>query len=209
MFKRLVSNDLGFYDLFEKHAGLVQEAGQLLSEAVQNLEIKQGKVDRILEIEHECDSITHLTIELLHRTFITPLDGDEIHLLISRLDDIMDRIDSAAHRLILFEINEVPQNLTEISEVLVQTIEQVIKLVKLVRTVNKSSQYKEYCVEIHRLENEGDRLHREGIASLFRNYKNDPLMVIKLKEIYEMIEVAIDTCEDVANIVESILMEHT
>lgn len=209
MFKQLVSNDLGFYDLFEKHVEMVQEAGQLLYAAVQNLKDKQGKVDRILEIEHECDSIAHLTIELLHRTFITPLDGDEIHLLISRLDDIMDRIDSAAHRLILFEINEVPQNLTEISDVLVQTIEQVKKLVKLVRTVNKSSKYKEYCVEIHRLENEGDRLHREGIASLFRNYKNDPLMVIKLKEIYEMIEVAIDTCEDVANIVETILMEHT
>ena len=181
----------------------------LMHEAMLDLANKKAKVIRIEEIEHNCDSITHKTIELLRTTFITPLDRDEILPLISRMDDVMDYLDAAAHRLILFEIDLVPPEMIKISEVLIKTQEQVAAMVKLFQKKHKPEEFNAYCMEINRLENEGDHLHRDGIALLFHNYKNDPLMVIKLKEIYEMLEMAIDCCEDVAELVEGIILEHS
>ena len=208
MFDRFISKQYGFYDLFDRHATKSLEAANLILEAVQNLSNSEEKVQQIEEIEHACDSIAHMTIDLLHRTFITPLDRDEILVLISRMDDVVDNIEAAAHRLVLFEIKEVPEKMIQLCQVLIQTLEQVAAMVKILRKI-KVEDVQQHCMEINRLENEGDRLNRDGIASLFHVYKDDPLMVMKLKEIYEIIEDAIDHCEDVANIAESIVLEHS
>jgi len=207
--KRFFPKNYGFFDLFDRHTTCVLEATRVMLDAVKNLSAKDIKVTRIGELEHECDSITHMAIDLLHRTFITPLDRDEILELVSRMDDIMDFIDAAAHRLVLFEITEVPKDILQLCEVLIEAQNQVTEMVKLLRHMKKTEDLHKHCMEINRLENEGDQLHRRGIAALFHTYANDPLMVIKLKEVYEVLEAAIDRCEDVANLAESIVLEHT
>lgn len=209
MIKNLFNKKQDFFDLFDKHAATMEHAGQLMYEAVNNLSLKEEKVAAIEKYEHDCDDIAHETINLLRHTFITPLDHDEIMLLVSRLDDIIDYLDAAAHRLILFEITEVPTDFISLCEVLMATQNQVTNMVGLLRTMKKTDEFSQRCMEINRLENKGDQLHRQGIAALFHRYQTDPLMVIKFKEMYEMLESAIDRCEDVANIVESIVMEHS
>jgi uncharacterized protein len=208
LFNRFLGKQLGFYDLFEKHASTALVASRVMLEAAKDLSNCKEKVYRIEELEHECDSIAHMTIDLLHRTFITPLDRDEILGLVSKMDDVIDHIEAAAHRLLLFEIKEVPAKMIQLCEVLIKTEEEVEGVVKLLRKIKVEDVLK-HCLEINSLENEGDRLNRDGIAELFHTYTNDPLMVIKLKEIYEILEMAIDRCEDVANIAESIVLEHS
>jgi uncharacterized protein len=208
LFRRFISKEIGFYDLFDNHAQTAMGAAHAIMEAMQNLEDNEERIKKIEELEHKCDSITHMTIDLLRRTFITPLDRDEILALITRMDDVVDFIEAAAHRLVLFEIKAVPQKMIRLCEVLIQTLAEVAAMVKILRKIDVE-QVQKHCMEINRLENEGDQLNRAGIAALFHEYKNDPLMVIKLKEVYEILEGAIDRCEDIANIAESIVLEHS
>ena len=209
MLRRLLPKQYDFFELFNRHAKLGREAVCLMDEAMRNLDNNADKIRRIEDLEHNCDSITHQTVDLLRKTFITPIDHDEILRLISRMDDFVDYVDAAAHRLELFEIKMIPPELIQLCEVLIQTHAKVTDLVALLPRMKNTEQFRVYCMEINSLENEGDRLHRMGIAALFHKFHNDPLMVIKLKEIYEILENAIDTCEDVSNIVESIVLEHT
>jgi len=207
VFQRFLSKEMGFYDLFDRHAQGTLEAAKIIDQALRDLSNIQDKVNRIVEIEHECDNIAHMTIDLMHRSFITPLDRYEIHDLITKMDDITDFIEAAARRLILFELKEVPPNLLRLADILIQSQEQVACMVNKLRKI-KVDEVKNYCTLINELENQGDQLNRTGITELFHKYKDDPLMVIKLKEIYEILEAAIDRCEDIANIAEGITLEH-
>ena len=209
MWDKLVPKEYGFYDLFNKHATAGLDAAKTLVIAAEEWPHSEGRVRRIEEIEHECDTLAHMSIDLLHRTFITPLDRDEIMALVSGLDDIVDLIDSAAQRMVMFEILSVPPKMTELARVLCRTQEQVVSLIGMLRGIKHVEPLREIFKEIHRLENEGDGLHRAGLVELFRTSSGDALTVIKLKEIYETIEAAIDRCEDVSNTVEGITLEHT
>jgi len=208
LFKRIISKEFGFYDLFERHAQTTLDAAVAMQDAVRHLSNNKEIICRITELEHKADELTHMTVDLMHRTFITPLDRDEILKLISRMDDIVDFIDAAAHRLELFEITEVPERLAQLCEVLIAAQREIADMVKLLRKIKGNDLHK-HAMEINRLENQADQLHRDGLAELFHRYKHDPLLVIKLKEIYEILESSIDSCEDVANIVEGIVLEHS
>ncbi len=208
MLKSLISKEFGFYDLFERHAQTTLDAAKAMQEAVNHLDNNTEIINRISELEHKADELTHMTVDLMHRTFITPLDRDEILKLISRMDDVVDFVDAAAHRLVLFEIAEVPERLAQLCQVLIDAQAQICDMVKLLRKIKGSDLHK-HAMEINRLENQADQLHRDGLAELFKRYKHDPLLVIKLKEIYEILETSIDSCEDVANIVEGIVLEHS
>ncbi|HUT78646.1 MAG TPA: DUF47 family protein, partial [Polyangia bacterium] len=166
-----------------------------------------NNVARIEEAEHNCDNITHMTIDLMRRTYITPFERDEIRHLISRLDDIMDHAQGAASRLMLYKIEKVPCHLVEFGQVLAAAAEQVHRAVLLLRNIKKAQEIQTLAREINSLENEGDRILKAGIADLFENEK-DPIIIMKLKEVYERVEAATDRCEDVANVLEGILIEH-
>ena len=205
---RLTHRHYGLFDLLNRHAAATLDAARSLVAIAEEWPKAAGRVRRVEELEHECDSITSMTVDLLHRTFITPLDRDEILKLISKMDDTMDSIESAAKCLVLFEIRALPEHLKAMIRVLHRALENVESVVQSLRGFKHGEKLRELAREIHRLENEGDGLFYAGISELFRENANDPLTVIKLKNIYEPIEAAIDECEDIANIVESILLEH-
>ena len=208
MWQKLLGNQYGFFDLFNRHGAATREAAKALLVICDVFPEIAGQVDRIEELEHECDSITHMTVDLLHRSFITPLDRDEILKLISKMDDVMDSIDRAAKTMLFFELESLPNKLKEQIRVLNRAQEQVITAVKMIQGFKYGDQLREMIKEIHSLENEGDGLHHAAIIELFRQNANNPLLVIKLKEIYETVEEAIDECEDIADIIENILLEH-
>ncbi len=207
MFRAWLPRKDEFFALFDQHTTTALLAGLAIRDALMNLHDNAEAIARVERAEHACDQITHDTVDLLRSSFITPFDREEIRKLISRLDDIVDYIESAAHRLTLFRILEVPPEVVELSSVLIRTQEQVVEMVKMLRTMKKNQEMHDHVKEINRLENEGDKLHRKGIAALFEN-GGDPLTVMKLKDLYEILETAIDCCEDVAQVVEGIIIEH-
>jgi len=206
MLRKLMPKQYGFFDLFEKHAQISLEGVKAFAHAVKNWPNEPDDMNRVAEIEHECDNIAHMTIDLLHTTFITPIDREQILKMISTLDDIIDLVHAAAQRMVLFELKTVTPELSQMVDVLLESQENVTKMVHVLRTMDKKEKASEISKEIHRLENKGDRLLREGLASIFRSDKN-VMCVIKLKEIYETVEDGIDACEDAANLIDGILLE--
>lgn len=206
MLRKLMPKQYGFFDLFEKHAQTALEGAKVFARAIKNWPQGPDDLNRVEEIEHECDTIAHMTIDLLHRTFITPIDREQILKMISILDDIIDQIHAAAQRMRLFELKTVTPELKEMVDVLLESQKCVTEMVHVLRTMDKQDKAHEISMEIHRLENKGDRLFREGLASLFSSDK-DVMCVIKLKEIYETVEDGIDACEDAANMIDGILLE--
>lgn len=210
MWSKWIPKEYGFFDLFNRHARATLDAIHALVQMVEQWPAEvESRCRRIKEMEHDCDSITHMAVDLLHRTFITPLDRDEILRLVSKMDDVTDCIETAANRMRLFKIATVPKRLVEMTRVACRAQEQVIVALEKMRGFKHADELREIVKEIHRLENDGDELVHAGLAALFDDFANDPLSVIKLKEIYEIVERAIDECEDVANIVEGIALEHS
>ena len=158
----------------------------------------------VKDIEHAGDKITHHTLETLHKTFITPLDRDEIHQLISGMDDILDFVDATGQRIVMYDIQDVTPEAHELGTVLLEAVEQVQEAVSGLRGLKYPMDLLKICVEINRLENEGDAILRKSMARLFKE-STDPIYIIKWKEIYEFLENALDSCEDVANLIEGIV----
>ena len=209
MWRKLSKREYGFFELFTRHAVTALEGTQTLIEAVEGWPASKDKLTRIEEIEHECDSIAHMTIDLLHRTFMTPFDRDEILKLISTMDDIIDSVEVACRRMVLFEVKVFPPNFLDLVRALNRSQEQVVQLIELLPKFKQTTRFREIVKEINRLENEGDRIFHNALAELFQNNVHDALEVIKLKEVYEVIERALDRCEDVSNVVEGIVLEHS
>jgi predicted phosphate transport protein (TIGR00153 family) len=205
---RFLPRDEKFYDFFEKAAQKVVQGAVQLEHLLQNFTEIQVKTKQIKDIEHEGDLITHDTIESLNRTFITPFDREDIHDLITALDDVLDYIEACAERLFLFKIEKATAESILISAVLVKASKRLEQAVSQLRGLKNADAILKHCNEIDRLENEGDYLNRAAVAKLFEP-KSDPLEVIKWKEIYETMENAIDRCEDVANVLEGIALKNT
>jgi predicted phosphate transport protein (TIGR00153 family) len=205
---RILPKDDKFYDYFEKCAQQVVQGAVGLDELLRNFTDVQIKTKQIKDIEHEGDIITHDTIESLNRTFITPLDREDIHDLITSLDDVLDYIEACSERLFLFKIDKTTEEAVLISGVLLKTTRELEQGVRQLRRLKQADAIIKHCAEINRLENEGDYLNRAAVAKLFEP-NNNPLEVIKWKEIYETMENAIDRCEDVANVLEGIALKNT
>jgi predicted phosphate transport protein (TIGR00153 family) len=207
MLRRLLPREEDFFGLFERHVALTVEGAREMQRLVQGGQNVRVLAARIKEIEHETDVITHACVERLHKTFITPFDRDDIHRLITRMDDVMDYIESAAIAVMLYELTEMTAPARELADVLVRSTEAVAIAVGGLRKVKQSETILKACIEVNRLENEGDEILRNALAGLFREAK-DPLLVLKWKEVYEALENATDRCEDVANIIEGVVLEH-
>jgi uncharacterized protein len=207
MFGRFLPRETSFFDFFEQHAALsLQGCKEFLSLASTGANVA-AKAKRIKEIEHETDVITHRCVEALHKTFITPIERDDIYRLITRMDDIMDFVEAASERVALYELERMTPEVKDLADILVRAVEQIAVAVKGLRDMRHAAPILESCVDINRLENEGDSILRAALARLFREEK-DPITVIKWKEIYEDLETATDRCEDVANIIEGVVLEH-
>jgi hypothetical protein len=168
----------------------------------------ETKAKRVSDIEHETDVITHRCVEALHKTFITPSDRDNIHRLITRMDDVMDFVEAAAERIALYELTVMSADVRDLADVLVRAAQQVELAIKGLRNLKDPQSILKQCIDINRLENESDQILRRAVAKLFKVEK-DPIMVIKWKEVYENLENAADRCEDVANIIEGVILEHS
>ena len=207
MLRWLLPRDEDFFGLFERHAALTVEGAKEMQRLVQGGQNVRTRAARIKEIEHETDVITHTCVERLHKTFITPFDRDDIHRLITRMDDVMDYIESAAISVMLYDLSEMTAPARELADVLVRSTESVAIAVSGLKNVKQSQAILDACIEVNRLENEGDEILRGALADLFREAK-DPLLVLKWKEVYEALENATDRCEDVANVIEGVVLEH-
>ncbi|HVV85623.1 MAG TPA: DUF47 domain-containing protein [Kofleriaceae bacterium] len=208
MFGRFLPRETSFFDFFEEHAALtVEGAKEFLSLVTTGANI-DTKARRIHDIEHETDVITHRCVETLHKTFITPIDRDNIHRLITRMDDIMDYVEAAAERLALYELTVMTSDVRDLADVLVRATQQVALALNGLRDLKHPQAVLKICIDINRLENESDQVLRRAVARLFKEEK-DPIVVIKWKEVYENLESAADRCEDVANIIEGVILEHS
>jgi len=207
MWHKLMPAEFGFYDLFTRHSRTMAEGARVFVEVLEKWPSHKN-VERVYELEHECDTFVRLAIDLLHHTFITPLDREEIINLASTMDDVIDGIQVASRRLVLFEIDAVPPAMVDLARVLERAAAVVSDMVSVLKDFKKIDEQRERFERLHALENEGDGVFHAALADLFKTHASDPLRVIKLKEIYETVERAIDRCEDVGNIVEGILLEH-
>jgi len=195
-----------FLRLFDSASANIVRGTQLFRDILDDPTDLKAKVEKLKEVEHEGDRITHEALAKLNATFITPFDREDIHSLASRLDDILDSTDAAAQRLVLYKIETIPPHLKALARLLVASAEQVHKAVVVLHDGKRYSEAMTACVEINRLENEADVLHREALGDLFAN-ATDAIQVIKLKDLYAFLEEATDRCEDAANSIETIILK--
>ena len=207
MFGFLIPKEFGFFEVFDQHAATCVEGGQIFIEMLEHFGDAPAKARRLKDAEHKADEITHHTMEMLHKTFVTPIDRDQIHELISLMDDVMDLIDGAARRMMLYGVKEVPADLMELAKVLHHSTLELQKAVKGLRDLKNAKQILKSCIEINKLENDGDAIRDAAMAKLFKEEK-DAVQVLIWKEIYEDVETAIDRCEDVANVIEGVVLEN-
>jgi predicted phosphate transport protein (TIGR00153 family) len=208
MFGRLMPREGRFFDLFNEHAELVLEGSRELAALMASSDDFERRAYAIESIEKRADRITQGTIELLHKTFITPLDRDEIHQLITKMDDILDLIEDTSQSIYLYDVRSITPEAVRLAAIVVQSAENVKRAVGLLSNMDNAAEILKVCEEIDRLESEADHVMRSAMAKLFRD-ESDLKQVIKLRTIYELLETVTDTCEDVANIIEGIVLENS
>jgi predicted phosphate transport protein (TIGR00153 family) len=202
----LIPKDEKFFKLFKEMTENITEGGKLLKDMLDNFENPTESQRKIKDLEHKGDSITHAIIQKLNKTFVTPLDREDIYALASKLDDILDLIDVSAQRIIMYNVESIPVQAKSMGFIILQCCLVVDKAVAMLGK-KANEQLFAKCVEINALENEADRVSREAISNLFDEEK-DPFQLIKWKEIYETLEKATDACEDAANILESVVVKN-
>ena len=202
---RLLPREERYFDLFNRMASHLTSSALLLQQLFADFDRRAEYVDQIKQVEHTCDEITHDIVRRLNQTFITPIDREDIHALASALDDIVDYIEYTARRTVLYRLEQPTEHARQMIDVIVRL---AATLERAVISLGKGDgRVLQECVAIHALEHEGDTLHHEAVGQLFAE-EHDPIRLIKLKEIYEKLERTIDKCEDVANVLEAIVLKN-
>lgn len=204
---RFIPREEKFFDLFEELAAKIDEGAKFFLEMAGNYEYSGANIARLKQIEHEADIITHTTYEKMHKTFLTPLDREDIYDLVNKMDSVIDMIEAAAMRMNLYKVQKPSSSVIELAEILVKAVTKIKIIVHAMRDMKNARLILDACVEINTLENDGDVVLRTTIAQLFDSEK-DVFELIKWKEIFERLEEAIDICEDVSNIAEGIVLKH-
>jgi uncharacterized protein len=202
-----IPKDQKFFDHFEDLADKIEKGGKLFLDILNNYEHSEGKLSKLKDIEHEADKITHIIYEKVHKTYITPLDREDIFALANKMDSILDIVEATAARMYLYGVKKPNREVIELCLILNRAIAVVKTIVQHLRHKKHSNMIIEACVEINAIENEGDYILRQAISRLF-HHEQDVVELIKMKEIFELIEEAIDTCEDVSDIVEGIVLKN-
>lgn len=206
MFGKSKTDDL-FFNGFVKHGRATLEAARLTRSLFDELENAHDLARAISEYEHQGDQITHETIKRLHETWITPFDRTDIHSLIARMDDVLDLTEAVAERVILFDMKNAQPEAKELSDLLIKCCEGVLRATELLPNLKQSAELLEICVKIGEYEDQADIVYRKAIAALFKP-GNDPLEVMKWRDIYDALETATDRCADVANVIEGVVLEY-
>jgi hypothetical protein len=208
MFGRLMPHEGRFFDYFKELAELIVQGSRELEALMASFDDVERRRFNIETIEKKGDKVTHATVDLLHRTFITPLDRDDIHQLITNMDDILDLIEDSAQSISMYDIRAVTPDAARLAEICVGCAEKVKAAVELLPNMQNARKILEVCGEIDRLESEADHVMRTAMAKLFRD-EPDVRQLIKLRTVYELLEEMTDRCEDVANIIEGIVLENS
>jgi predicted phosphate transport protein (TIGR00153 family) len=206
----LVPREGKFFEYFNQHASRAAEASNELTLLLSEYAVtasRATRIDRINDLEHEADRITHDTAALLHTIFVTPLDRDDIHRLISRMDDVIDLMQDAAESLLLYDVQTVTIHAVELAQLLQNGCERMQSAVALLNNMKNAPEILKLCQEIDTMESRADRVMRNAISTLFRE-EADIRQVIKLKAIYELLETATDRCQDVADVIESVILQN-
>lgn len=204
----LLPKDDKFYNYFEQSTQNLLKAAELIKQLPNTTETqKQLVVRQIEDVEHRGDAITHEIFAELNKTFITPIDREDIHILASALDDILDNINGSAARFLLYKITDCPPIMSKLINILYASINELHRGIELVREWDKPELMREVLKKVNEYENEADAMFEMAVADLFENEK-DPIKIIKLKEIYVGLETATDKCEDAANVLEGLLIKH-
>ena len=203
---RLLPREEKFYHLFLKQVEIISEASRLLLEGVRGGNARlAGAATEINVLEHRGDEVIHELFTRLNQTFITPIDPEDIHNLSSALDNVLDGIEDTAHRLVSYRIDPIPPTMIKLSEI----VASCAKALKAAfEALEKNGPIMEHCIEINRLENEADLIGRSSVVDLFDKEK-DPITLIKLKEVYEFFEATIDSCEDVADVLQNVVVKNS
>jgi uncharacterized protein len=202
---RLIPRDTKFFELFAELSANLTDGAQLLRTILADPKDLAMRVSQVQAIEHRGDKATYEIITKLNQTFITPFDREDIHRLASSLDDVLDFVNSAALRLVMYKIHNPPPVSAELAGIIVLQCQELAKGVSLLQ---KNGHVMKHCEEVNRLEDMADNVSRKAIADLFENEK-DPIQLIKLKELYEVLEYATDKAEDAANVIEAIVLKST
>jgi uncharacterized protein len=201
---RLIPKEEKFFEDFVAMAEQIDRGAGLLEQMLAPEQPLWDKADEIKEVEHKCDFLTHEVIQRLHKTFVTPLDREDIHTLARSLDDVIDAIDDSAGVIRLYQIVRVRPDARDLGRIIKASTEQVVSAMK---ALGKKEGISTAAVEINRLENEADRAHQTALRRLFEEEK-DAIQIIKWKEILDFLEAATDRCEDVANVLEGVVVKH-
>ncbi len=207
MFGRFLPKETSFFDFFEQHVKIALEISKEFQSLVSSGANIHAKTVRIKELEHAADMVTHNCLEALHKTFITPIERDDIFCLISRMDDIVDDIEGAAQCVDQYKLSVMTPEVKDLADVIVRSVLEVESALKSLRNFKNVVDIRKYCVNINHLENEADKILIRAVVRLF-DEENDTRLIIKWKEVYENLESATDRCEDVANIIEGVILEH-
>lgn len=204
----IIPRDMKFFDLFEESADLLVRAGEAYVKLLKDYTARDQHVAEIRQLEHAGDDITRRTLHKLDTTFITPFDREDIYALMKRMDDVIDELDAATKRLTLYQIPQPTHWLIKQSDVLARSCRCVAAAIRELRNLKKRDGLQKLLIDIHKLENEGDDINHAAAAELYLGKGQDPIEVMKWKEIYDLTERSIDRCEDVANIIEAIKLKH-
>ncbi len=210
MLKKLMPKEIDFFEYFDKIATTINRGIDIFEHTMKNYQDCDFSCrnNELKEVEHEADTMVHLTIEALNKTFLTPIDREDIQALVKKIDDILDLVQATMLRFEMYKVISVTPEFIDMIDVLKKTFSELHKAVLEMRDFKNRDKIQKHCIEINRLENEGDSKLRLAITKLFAEEK-DPINIIKWKEIYENIEIAIDRCEDVANIIEGIMLKNS
>lgn len=202
---RLIPKDVSFFRMFSNMSDNLIAGARALTDLFANYTDVERKIDAIRDLEHDGDDLTHAILIKLNQTFITPFDREDIHQLASKLDDVLDLIHAASTRLLMYRIENPPSAAGELAKIILKQCEEAQKAVSLLQ---KNGNVLAHCVEINRLENEADTVAQQAIAKLFEG-ETDPIHLIKIKELLEFLERATDKAEDVANVLETVVLKST
>jgi uncharacterized protein len=200
---RFLPREEKFFTMFERMGQMLIEGAALLSSLLSDIRLAPIRAEEIKALEHKADNLTHELLTKLNQTFVTPFDREDIPALSTRLDDVLDLIDATSMRIVIYKIAVLPPGAEELGRIIVAQVREIAAALAL---LNRPDGILKHCVEINRLEDDADRISRSGIGLLFEHETN-PIALIKQKELYEVLELTTDMCEDVANIIETIVLK--
>ena len=209
---RIFPREVEFFDLLEAQAAVVSKGATTLARCLESkppFERIVAMSQQIHSIEHEGDDLVHQLMDRLNKTFLTPLDREDIYQLCARLDDVLDYIDAVAKRLVTFKVEALTPEAIEFVRIIECSTSEVEAGVRLLRDLKRHEEIIRQCARINQLENEADQVMREALNRLFNGQSPDPIDVIKWKDLYEHLELATDKCEDVANVIETVLVKYS